>query len=81
MVSASTQTYITCPGEPGTGTPQSKLVRDTLKSEPRGTIEAVDIRDAATLQPVSGAFAKPIVVLLTVKFGSVRLIDNRVYAA
>ena len=58
-----------------------KAVRDTLKSEPRGTIEAVDIRDAATLQPVSGAFAKPIVVLLTVKFGSVRLIDNRVYAA
>ena len=58
-----------------------KTVRDTLKSEPRGTIEAVDIRDAATLQPVSGAFAKPIVVLLTVKFGSVRLIDNRVYGA
>ena len=56
-------------------------MRDTLKSEPRGIIEAVDIRDAATLQPVSGVFSKPIVVLLTVKFGSVRLIDNRVYAA
>jgi pantoate--beta-alanine ligase len=56
-----------------------KLVRDTLKSEPLGIIEAVDIRDAATLQPVSGAFSEPIVVLLTVKFGSVRLIDNRVF--
>jgi pantoate--beta-alanine ligase len=56
-----------------------KTVRDTLKSEPRGIIEAVDIRDAATLQPVSGVFSKPIVALLTVKFGSVRLIDNRVY--
>lgn len=58
-----------------------KVVQDTLKSEPRGIIEAVDIRDATTLQPVSGEFAEPIVVLLTVKFGSVRLIDNRVYAA
>ena len=55
-----------------------KAVRHTLKSEPRGIIEAVDIRDAATLQPVSGEFSKPIVMLLTVKFGAVRLIDNRV---
>lgn len=58
-----------------------KIVRETLKAEPRGLIEAVDIRDAATLRPVSGTFVAPIVVLLTVKFGSVRLIDNRVYAA
>ena len=58
-----------------------KAVRATLKAEPRGLIEAVDIRDAATLQPVSGNFAAPIVILLTVKFGSVRLIDNRVYGA
>lgn len=57
-----------------------KAVRETLKSEPRGIIEAVDIRDAATLQPVSGSFSAPVVILLTVKFGSVRLIDNRVYA-
>ena len=56
-----------------------KVVRDALKSEPRGIIEAVDIRDASTLQPVSGLFSKPIVILLTVKFGSVRLIDNRVF--
>jgi pantoate--beta-alanine ligase len=56
-----------------------KAVRNVLKSEPRGTIEAVDIRDAASLQPVSGRVAAPIVLLLTVKFGAVRLIDNRVY--
>ena len=58
-----------------------RAVRGTLKSEPRGLIEAVDIRDAGTLEPVSGSFASPIVILLTVKFGAVRLIDNRVYGA
>ncbi len=56
-----------------------KAVHDVLKSEPRGIIEAVDIRDAASLQPVAGRVAAPIVLLLTVKFGAVRLIDNRVY--
>ena len=49
-----------------------------LKSEPRGVIEAVDIRDAATLSKISGKITAPAVVLLTVKFGKVRLIDNRV---
>ena len=56
-----------------------KVVRDVLKAEPRGIIEAVDARDAATLQPLSGRVAAPFVILLTVKFGAVRLIDNRVY--
>ncbi len=55
-------------------------VRAVLKAEPCGVIEAIDLRYAATLQPVSGNFVAPIVVLLTVKFGNVRLIDNRVYA-
>jgi pantoate--beta-alanine ligase len=57
-----------------------KTVREVLKAEPRGLIEAVDLRDASTLEPVSGEFSRPVVVLLTIKFGSVRLIDNRVYA-
>jgi pantoate--beta-alanine ligase len=54
-------------------------VRAVLKAEPRGVIEAVDARDAATLQPVSGRINSAVVILLTVKFGAVRLIDNRVY--
>lgn len=58
-----------------------RAVREVLISEPRGLIEAVDLRDATTLQPVSGTMSRPLVILLTVKFGSVRLIDNRVYAA
>ena len=55
-----------------------KAVMDLLASEPLGLVEAVDIRDAATLAKISGQITAPAVVLLTVKFGSVRLIDNRV---
>ena len=55
-----------------------KAVTEMLASEPLGLVEAVDIRDAATLAKISGQIAAPAVVLLTVKFGSVRLIDNRV---
>ena len=53
-------------------------VRDILESEKRGTIESVDIRDAKTLDPVSGKFRQPVVILLIVRFGKVRLIDQRV---
>jgi pantoate--beta-alanine ligase len=55
-----------------------KSVISMLSSEPRGVIEAVDIRDAATLNRIAGKITAPAVVLLTVKFGKVRLIDNRV---
>ncbi len=55
-----------------------KAVASMLSSEPLGQVEAVDIRDAATLAKISGRIAAPAVVLLTVKFGKVRLIDNRV---
>ncbi len=57
-----------------------RAVINTLKSQPHGLIETVDVRDAASLTKISGNFDKPIVVLLSVKFGAVRLIDNRVYA-
>ncbi|UGY08125.1 pantoate--beta-alanine ligase [Phyllobacterium pellucidum] len=53
-------------------------VRGILESEKRGTIESVDIRDAKTLDPVSGKFRQPVVILLIVRFGKVRLIDQRV---
>lgn len=55
-----------------------KAVVSMLSSEPRVEIEAVDIRDAATLSKITGQITKPAVILLTVKFGKVRLIDNRV---
>lgn len=53
-------------------------VRAILAIEKRGEIESVDIRDARTLDPVSGKFKQPVVILLTVRFGKVRLIDQRV---
>jgi pantoate--beta-alanine ligase len=53
-------------------------VLSILQAEPRGVVEAVDIRDAATLEKVSGQLSAPVVVLLSIKFGAVRLIDNRV---
>jgi pantoate--beta-alanine ligase len=53
-------------------------VRAVLETEKRGEIESVDIRDARTLDPVSGKFKQPVVILLTVRFGKVRLIDQRV---
>ncbi len=55
-----------------------KTVLAMLETEPRGEVEAVDIRDAATLNKIAGQITAPAVVLLTVKFGKVRLIDNRV---
>jgi pantoate--beta-alanine ligase len=55
-----------------------RAVVSMLSSEPLAQVEAVDIRDAATLAKVSGNIAAPAVVLLTVKFSKVRLIDNRV---
>ncbi|RCW85209.1 pantoate--beta-alanine ligase [Phyllobacterium bourgognense] len=53
-------------------------IRAVLETEKRGEIESVDIRDARTLDPVSGKFKQPVVILLTVRFGKVRLIDQRV---
>ncbi len=64
-----------------TGLTASRLrahVRATLEAEPRAHVRSVDIRDAATLAPVSGGLARPAVILLAVSFGSVFLIDNRV---
>lgn len=49
-----------------------------IKAEPRATVETVDIRDAQTLGPLSGAITRPAVILLAARFGNVLLIDQRV---
>ncbi|MEM9349164.1 MAG: pantoate--beta-alanine ligase [Pseudomonadota bacterium] len=54
------------------------MVRDAIRKEPRADIRAIDIRDAATLAPFYGALDKPAVILLSVRFGNILLIDNRV---
>ena len=64
-----------------TGTTASRLrshVRARLETEPRALVQSVDIRDAATLEPVTGALERPAVILLAVRFGQVFLIDNMV---
>lgn len=64
-----------------TGITASRLrshVRATLEREPRAQVQSVDIRDAASLDSISGPLTRPAVILLAVKFGAVFLIDNRV---
>lgn len=64
-----------------TGITASRLrshVRATLEGEPRARVQSVDIRDAATLETISGPLVRPAVILLAVSFGKVFLIDNRV---
>ena len=53
-------------------------VRDSIASNPRADVRAVDIRDAATLAPIRGAPSAPAVVLVAVRFGDVLLIDQQV---
>ncbi len=53
-------------------------VRATLEAEPRARVQSVDIRDAQSLDTISGPLRRPAVILLAVKFGQVFLIDNRV---
>lgn len=51
-----------------------------LSREPLAKPEVIEVRDAATLQPVS-SIDRPIVIALFVRFGTTRLLDNRVVAA
>ncbi|CAF25930.1 pantoate--beta-alanine ligase [Bartonella quintana] len=53
-----------------------KIVRDILQQESRAIIEKIDLRDMETLSVVKGKLNKPAVLLLTVRFGKVRLIDQ-----
>lgn len=55
-------------------------VRSVLEREPRTVIEAIDFRDAETLQNIDDVIVNPAVLLLTVRFGSVRLIDQHVFS-
>lgn len=64
-----------------TGITASRLrawVAAHIGAEPRADVQSVDIRDAATLEPVSGPLAGPAVILVAARFGQVLLIDQRV---
>ena len=55
-----------------------QAVLDKLQQEARGEVEAVDIRDAETLAGTAELLTAPAVLLLTVRFGKIRLIDQHV---
>lgn len=54
-------------------------IKNVLENEPRAFIEAIDFRDAETLEEVEDKISRPTVLLLTVRFGSVRLIDQYLF--
>ncbi|MEM6276773.1 MAG: pantoate--beta-alanine ligase [Pseudomonadota bacterium] len=54
------------------------LVREHIAREPRADIRAIDIRDARDLSAYYGRLDRPAVILLSVRFGAILLIDNRV---
>ncbi|WP_438722009.1 pantoate--beta-alanine ligase [Bartonella rochalimae] len=53
-----------------------EVVRSVLQKEPRAVIEAIDLCDLETLCAIKKELNKPAVLLLTVCFGKVRLIDQ-----
>ncbi|AQX19455.1 pantoate--beta-alanine ligase [Bartonella sp. WD16.2] len=53
-----------------------KIARDILQQEPRAIIESIDLRDMETLCMFRRKLNKPAVLLLCIRFGEVRLIDQ-----
>ena len=57
-----------------------KGVTDYLKTEALAQPEVVALRDPETLEPISEIGEKPVLLLLFVRFGTTKLLDNRVIA-
>ncbi|MDK1378304.1 pantoate--beta-alanine ligase [Sinorhizobium sp. 6-70] len=55
-------------------------VIDFLSAEPLARPEVVALRDPETLEPILEVGEKPVLLLLFVRFGSTKLLDNRVIA-
>jgi len=56
------------------------VVRNVLSSEKLAIIEAIDLRDGETLAETNTILDRPAVLLLSVRFGQVRLIDQHVFS-
>ena len=56
-----------------------KAIADFIASEPLATPEVVALRDPETLHTVTEIGEKPVLLLLFVRFGSTKLLDNRVF--
>ncbi|MCA1491670.1 pantoate--beta-alanine ligase [Sinorhizobium alkalisoli] len=57
-----------------------KGVTEFLSSEPLARPEVVALRDPDTLEPIGKIGDKPVLLLLFVRFGTTKLLDNRVIA-
>ncbi|MEF2553389.1 pantoate--beta-alanine ligase [Aurantimonas sp. A2-1-M11] len=55
-------------------------MRVIIAAEPRAELASLDLRDAATLDAVETIDARPLVILVTARFGDVLLIDQRISA-
>lgn len=55
-----------------------KVIADTIASEPRATLTGLDIVAAETLNAIEGPLTGPTAIMISVAFGDILLIDQRV---
>ncbi|MFY0662646.1 MAG: pantoate--beta-alanine ligase [Shimia sp.] len=55
-----------------------KVITNTIASEPRATLTGLDIVAAETLNAIEGPLAGPTAIMISVAFGDILLIDQRV---
>lgn len=56
----------------------AQTIATTITAEPRAALRGLDIVTAEELLPVSGALTAPVAVMISVAFGDILLIDQRV---
>lgn len=55
-----------------------EAIRTTINAEPRATIRGLDIVEAETLNEISGPLTTPTAIMLSIEFGGILLLDQRV---
>ena len=56
----------------------SDTIKKTLATEPRATLRGLDIVEAETLNDIAPGYAGPVAIMLSVEFGGILLLDQRV---
>lgn len=56
----------------------SDIIKKTLATEPRATLRGLDIVEAETLNDIAPGYAGPVAIMLSVEFGGILLLDQRV---
>lgn len=55
-----------------------KVIADTIATEPRAALKGLDIVEAETLNSIDGPITGPTAIMISVAFGDILLIDQRV---